>query len=220
MRVALVSFDFGEYSIRLASALSRFATVLLVLPRHVAAPYLSELDPQVTFHPFDKPRLRHPQPSAPPRPRVDPSDRRVRPGCRSPAARAPLVQRDPAILATVSARRDGTRRAPPHRRQDLAENAASDRGLRFSAGFRLIVHAKQVKEVHCPECGFSPEIVDVVPHISLGECAGWRAVARPGTHDSVLRAHLGIQGTGIPHPRRATHYRRSAEREDRHRRRR
>ena len=60
MRVALLSYEFGEYCVRLASALSRTASVLLLLPRQFATPHLSALDPEVEFEPFDKPRLREP----------------------------------------------------------------------------------------------------------------------------------------------------------------
>lgn len=60
LKVALLSFDFGEYCVRLPSALARRAKVCLLLPYDQAAPYLSELDPAVDFCPFSKPRLRQP----------------------------------------------------------------------------------------------------------------------------------------------------------------
>ena len=58
MKVGLVSYDFGEYCVRLASALAPMAEVALLLPQQLAGPHLSALDPQVEFEPFDKPRLR------------------------------------------------------------------------------------------------------------------------------------------------------------------
>lgn len=60
MRVAYLSFDFGEYSIRLANALSRKVDTLLMLPRRDAEPYLGLLDQTVDFQPFSLPRLRQP----------------------------------------------------------------------------------------------------------------------------------------------------------------
>ena len=60
MKVALLSYDFAEYCIRLASALSRTTDVLLLLPRQSAEPYLSALDPNVNYQPFDRPRFRQP----------------------------------------------------------------------------------------------------------------------------------------------------------------
>jgi len=60
MRIALLSFNFPEYCIRLASALSKHAKVLLLLPRKHAEGYASLLDPSVRFLPFAYPRLRRP----------------------------------------------------------------------------------------------------------------------------------------------------------------
>jgi starch synthase len=60
MRVAYISFDFGEYSIRMANSLSRHVEVLLMLPAEEAEPHLGLLDQKVYFHPFTLPRLRHP----------------------------------------------------------------------------------------------------------------------------------------------------------------
>jgi hypothetical protein len=60
MKVAFLSFDFAEYSIRLASALTESAEVLLLLPNVLAEPHLSLLNPALHFKPFNKPRLRQP----------------------------------------------------------------------------------------------------------------------------------------------------------------
>jgi glycosyltransferase involved in cell wall biosynthesis len=59
MRVALISFDFAEYSVRLASALADHATVLLLLNEALGAPFTSQLDTRVHHIPI--PRLRHRQ---------------------------------------------------------------------------------------------------------------------------------------------------------------
>src|SRR5437868_3406159 len=60
MKTALVSFDFGEYCIRLASALTADAEVTLLLHDRAANGHLSRIDPTVRFRPFSKPRLREP----------------------------------------------------------------------------------------------------------------------------------------------------------------
>jgi hypothetical protein len=60
MRLAFVSFDFGEYSIRLANALARELEIVLLLPHTQAEPHLFMLDRAVKFQPFSKPRLRQP----------------------------------------------------------------------------------------------------------------------------------------------------------------
>ena len=60
IKVALISFDFGEYCIQLASALAQDAEVLLLLSNQIAAPYLSKLYQKVRFQPFHHPRLSQP----------------------------------------------------------------------------------------------------------------------------------------------------------------
>jgi len=60
MKVAFLSFNIGEYCIRLASALAQDVELLLLLPHQMAASHLSKLNPAVNFHPFHHPRLRQP----------------------------------------------------------------------------------------------------------------------------------------------------------------
>lgn len=58
LRVALISFDFGEYCVRLASALARKTELLLLLPQRLLEPHRSELDKAVHLESFHKPRIR------------------------------------------------------------------------------------------------------------------------------------------------------------------
>jgi glycosyltransferase involved in cell wall biosynthesis len=60
MRVAFLSFDFGEYSVRLASALAKHSSVLLLLPEGLADPFLADLDERVTYRSFPHARFRQP----------------------------------------------------------------------------------------------------------------------------------------------------------------
>jgi starch synthase len=59
-RVALISYNFGEYCVRLASALADHAEVLLVLPDHLVEPYRAKLTGSVRLFSFSNPRLRQP----------------------------------------------------------------------------------------------------------------------------------------------------------------
>lgn len=59
MRIALVSFAFDEYAVRLASGLTRHADVGLWLPEVSAAPHLHKLAPTVEYRAFPKTRMRH-----------------------------------------------------------------------------------------------------------------------------------------------------------------
>src|SRR6185437_15274769 len=60
MRVAFLSFGFGEYSIRLASALAEHASVLLLLAEGLDGPFLADLDRRVTYRPVPVVRYRQP----------------------------------------------------------------------------------------------------------------------------------------------------------------
>jgi starch synthase len=60
VKVAFISFDFGEYCVRLASGLAQYANILLFLPKHAAEPYSHLLDNSVGLRVFDIPRLRQP----------------------------------------------------------------------------------------------------------------------------------------------------------------
>jgi glycosyltransferase involved in cell wall biosynthesis len=59
-RIALISFNFGEYCIQLASALAENADVLLVLPDHMVDAHRGKLNSTVRLFSFRSPRLRQP----------------------------------------------------------------------------------------------------------------------------------------------------------------
>ncbi|MGH9587127.1 MAG: glycosyltransferase family 4 protein [Acidobacteriaceae bacterium] len=60
MKIGFVSFLFGEYSVRLASALAEHASVMLLLPEGMADPFLEYLDERVILRTFRRPRYRQP----------------------------------------------------------------------------------------------------------------------------------------------------------------
>jgi glycosyltransferase involved in cell wall biosynthesis len=60
LRVALISYNFGEYCVRLASALAEHADVLLLAPDDLIAPHVAKLNSSVRLFSFSKPRLRQP----------------------------------------------------------------------------------------------------------------------------------------------------------------
>jgi starch synthase len=60
LRVALISYNFGEYCVRLASALAQQAEVLLIIPDRLFEPYRAKLNSSVRLFCFSNPRLRQP----------------------------------------------------------------------------------------------------------------------------------------------------------------
>ena len=59
-RVALISYNFGEYCVRLASALAEHADVLLITPDGLIEPHLTKLNSSVRLFSFAHLRLRQP----------------------------------------------------------------------------------------------------------------------------------------------------------------
>ena len=60
LRVALISYNFGEYCVRLASALAQHAEVLLIIPDRMVEPFIAKLGNSVQLFSFTNPRLRQP----------------------------------------------------------------------------------------------------------------------------------------------------------------
>ena len=60
MRIVFISYDWGEYCIRIANALSKKSEVCLVLADEQAQPHLKRVGKNLEFREFHKPRLRQP----------------------------------------------------------------------------------------------------------------------------------------------------------------
>ena len=60
LRAAFISYNFGEYSVRLVNALAEHADVLLVMPDQIIAPHQNKLNESVKLLSFRNLRLRHP----------------------------------------------------------------------------------------------------------------------------------------------------------------
>lgn len=179
MRVALVSYDFGEYCVRLAAGLAGTgAQVLLLLPRQLAEPYGGLLHPRVDLVTFAKPRLRQPG--------------------RQLAVAAGLVRRIRAYAPQVLHLQQGHLWFNPFlllrgRRRlvvtvhDPRQHAGDAGGLRtpqamMDFGFRradqLIVHGRALVGQLVDRLGLAPGTIHVIPHIAIGHGA-----ARAGAVD-------------------------------------
>ena len=169
LKVALVSFDFGEYCIRLASALAEDADVALLLPEHEATGHLASLAPAVRFFPFAKPRLR--QAGRQLRTvwsilrrlrQLGPDVVHVQQGHLWLNLILPFLGRSRLVITVHD---------PHHHLGDKGSQntpqAVMDFGFRRAA--RLIVHSQQLKQVLVGRCPIPEPIVEVIPHIALGD---------------------------------------------------
>lgn len=171
MRVAFLSYDFGEYCVRLGSALSREAEVLLVLPHRLAGSHLFRLAGSVSFRPFDKPRYRQPIRQLRTVYSIlrwirafEPDVIHLQQGHMWFNLALPLLSRYPLVV---------TIHDPRHhlgdREGQKAPQGIMDFGFRRAA--QVIVHGAQLQQVVVDQVGLARERVHVIPHIVLGDDA-------------------------------------------------
>lgn len=190
MKVALLSYDFGEYCIRLASALARQAQVLLLLPQQEAAPYAPLLAPAVNLFPFHKPRLRQPLQQLRTLRAIlrqlrafDPDLIHLQQGHLWFNLALPLLSRYPLVL---------TIHDPRHHLGDRGGRNTPRAVLEF--GFRraaqVIVHGKELKQLVVEELGMAPGTVHDIPHVAIGQARA-RLPGRPVYEDAHLVLFFG-----------------------------
>lgn len=169
MKVLFLSFDFGEYCIRLASALAHEAETCLLLPQDLAAAHLPKLNPAVHFAPFTKPRLRQPIQQLSLLATILRQIRSFQPdvihfqqGHLWFNALLPFLRHYPLVC---------TIHDPTHHMGDLG--ATNTPQLVYNFGFRradqLILHNPQMKQIACDGLRLPASRIHVVPHVQLGE---------------------------------------------------
>jgi starch synthase len=170
MKVALLSFHFGEYSVRLANGLAKDAKVLLLLPNRKADPHRSKLDQAVNFQPFNQPRLRQPFGQVAMIYRIlqqirrfDPDVIHLQNGHLWFNLALPFLKRYPLVI-TIHDPKPHTGDKESGKIPQLM--AIWDFG--HHRADQLIVHGEQLKQVVVGELGIVSEIVHVVPMIALG----------------------------------------------------
>lgn len=169
MKVAFISYDFGEYCIRLAGALAHDNRVLLVLPRQLSASYLNQLDHNLIFHAFDKPRLRQPLRQTALLVDIrrtilnfDPDVIHLQQGHFWFNFVLPFLRNYPLVLTVHD---------PRHHRGDIGANKTPQMiiDMGFRRADRLIVHSEAMKKVVAAEVGIGEGISHVIPHIGIGD---------------------------------------------------
>jgi glycosyltransferase involved in cell wall biosynthesis len=177
MRVAFISFTFGEYCVRQAAELARHADVLLVLSGQAAAGHESLLPPEVDFHSVEMPRLRQPWRQL----------ARLREILRKVHAfkpdvvhfqhghlwfnlALPRLRRYPLVVTVHDPRQhvgDQWSRKTPQAVMKFGYQQAD----------RIIVHGQQLKEIVVSDLGMASDRVHVIPHVAIGERQGVAPVA-------------------------------------------
>lgn len=167
-KIAFVSYDFPEYSIRHVNEMADHAEVLLLLPQHTSREYLSLLDPRVRFEPFHKPRLRQPT-----RQMVTaltllrrihrflPDVVHFQNGHMYFNLAMPLLKKFPLVITI----HDAQQHLGDH------ESGYTPQGIMdfgFRRADRVIVHGRSLVEIVVEKFGFEPSHIHVLPHIAIG----------------------------------------------------
>src|SRR5712672_2516608 len=172
LRVALISTNFGEYCVRLANALSRYADVLLAAPDRLVAPHVDKLDPTVRLSSFRSPRLRQPFRQL----------RAIREVFREIAAFAPDVVHYQGFHPWLDLALPLWHRYPlvctvhdfrPHPGDRLSQKTPFwvEMFVRRRAD-QLIVHSQHVQSLMMRQLNGSGENIWLMPHIQIGqECS-------------------------------------------------
>ena len=168
MKVAFISFEFMEYSVRLASGLAQDASVLLLLPESEARPYMYLLDHEVEARLFHKPRLRQLRQQAKMMAHLVRTIRAFKPDVIHLQSGHPwfsLVLPMLGVIPLVVTVHDPSRHLGESSRGlvDWALDRACYRAR------QRIVHAPQMKDLLVERFGVPSDTVHIVPHILLGD---------------------------------------------------
>jgi glycosyltransferase involved in cell wall biosynthesis len=176
VRVALLAFDFGEYCVRLASALASETSVLLLLPEDQYAPHASRLDRSVRVYTFSKARLRQPIRQLRMTASLvralrhfDPHVIHLQQGHLWFNCALPLLRRYSLVL-TIHDHRQHLGDKGAHKTPTPITNFG------FHRADRLIVHAEALRSMVVGDRRISPASVHVIPHIVLGDAGAYAHV--------------------------------------------
>jgi len=169
LRVALISTNFGEYCVRLANALSRYADVLLAAPDRLVAPHVDKLDPTVRLSSFRSPRLRQPFRQL----------RAIREVFREIAAFAPDVVHYQGFHPWLDLALPLWHRYPlvctvhdfrPHPGDRLSQKTPFwvEMFVRRRAD-QLIVHSEHIRTLMAHALGGASRNISLMPHIQIGQ---------------------------------------------------
>jgi len=169
LRVALISTNFGEYCVRLANALSRYADVLLVAPDRLVAPHVDKLAPAVRLSCFRSQRLRQPFRQL----------RTIRKVFREIVAFAPDVVHYQGFHPWLDLALPLWHRYPlvctvhdfrPHPGDRLSQKTPFwvEMFVRRRAD-QLIVHSEHIRALMAHELGGASRNISLMPHIQIGQ---------------------------------------------------
>ena len=169
LRAVFISYNFGEYCVRLVNALAQHADILLVMPDQIIAPHLGKLSDSVKLLRFHNPRLRQPVRQIRNIRRLISQIREFNPDVLHYQGThlwfdlaLPLLRRYPLVFTVHDIR--------PHPGDRLSQKTPQwiENFARRRAG-ELIVHTQYTRNLLLREWPGAAEKTSVIPHIQIGE---------------------------------------------------
>lgn len=169
LRVAFISYNFGEYCVRLVNALAEHADLLLVMPDQIIEPHLGKLTDSVKLLRFRNPRLRQPIRQIRNIRRLISQIREFSPDVVHYQGAhlwfdlaLPWLRRYPLVFTIHDIR--------PHPGDRLSQKTPQwiENFARRQAG-ELIVHTQYTRSLLLQEWPGAAEKTFVIPHIQIGE---------------------------------------------------
>jgi glycosyltransferase involved in cell wall biosynthesis len=180
MRVAMVSFDAGEYGVQVANAICSDADVLLLSPNVRVGPYASKLDPKVESYFYDLPRMREAPQQLLAMWRLRRAIARFRPDVVHVqhvhmwfSFWLPTLRRYPLVVTVHD---------PVHHVGD-AESALTPQWLvhrTYRRADELITHAEQLKSILVNDVRLPASRITVIPHVAVSSDGPDEAIAERG----------------------------------------
>lgn len=169
LRAAFISYNFGEYCVRLVNALAEHADILLVMPDQIIAPRLSKLSDSVKLLRFHNPRLRQPIRQIRNIRRLISQIREFNPDVLHYQGThlwfdlaLPLLRRYPLVFTVHDIRPhpgDRLSQKTPQWIENFARGRANE----------LIVHTQYTRNLLLREWPNAVEKTSVIPHIQIGQ---------------------------------------------------
>ena len=169
LRAAFISYNFGEYCVRLVNALAEHADVLLVMPDQIIESHLGQLNGSVKLLRFHNPRLRQPIRQIRNIRRLVSQIREFNPDVIHYQGThlwfdlaLPWLRRYPLVFTVHDIR--------PHPGDRLSQKTPQwiENFARRQAG-ELIVHSQYTRNLLLRELPRAAERTSVIPHIQIGE---------------------------------------------------
>lgn len=169
MKVAFISYDFGEYCVQHTNGLLPYGEVLLVMPSKLFAPYANLVESDVVVRTFSKPRLRQPFRQVQTARWIvkqieefEPDVIHFQLGHMWFNFVLPLLRRKFPIVFTVH-----------DPRQHLGDRGAKNTpqwimDFGYRRADQIIVHGSQLSDVLVNQLGISRKSIHVIPHIAIG----------------------------------------------------